>query len=43
MFCNRRLKENGGSVRVAVAAELTTNPAAAKTVLARKLLIQKNR
>ncbi len=34
MFYSRSLKENGGSVRVVVAAEEMTNPAAAKTALA---------
>ena len=34
MFYSRRLKEHGGSVRVVVAAEATTNPAAVKTALA---------
>jgi hypothetical protein len=34
LFYSRRLKENGGSVRVAVAAEAMTNPAAVKTALA---------
>ncbi len=34
LFYSHRLKENGGSVRVVVAAEATTNPVAGNTALA---------